>query len=354
MNDRSAAKPSLEQILDRARRAIEVAKAELDEARARRDAIAAALRAEFAGARTYSNGSIAHGDALTPLTDVDLGVVVPDPHHRYGPGRRGPSDLKHRAAEAIRTALKPTYGDLAVEVEGRKRSILVRFRDPVAPGRPDFTADVIVAIDNPTGPGLYIPRWEFWDRSHPEQHTELVLAAIAATHVAYARIVRLLKHWSRRHDKPMCSWHIKALALACITEPTTLLDGLLCWFRYAADQLAQRDTPDPAGVAEKPIKTNKPRPEVVRRLRDAAERLERAVQLERVGYSILALDELAKLFNDPEMLPRPDQAAVTAEEGARIAAEKAKDTNRLGVPSLLTGVGAGARHERPNVRSWAL
>ena len=34
-----------------------------------------------------------------------------------------------------------------VEVEGRKRSILVRFRNPVAPGQPDFTADVIVAID---------------------------------------------------------------------------------------------------------------------------------------------------------------------------------------------------------------
>ncbi len=353
MNDRPEAKPSLEHVLDRARRTIEVAKAELDEARARRNAIAMALRAEFPGARIYVNGSVAHGDALTPLTDVDIGVVVPDPDHRYGPGRRGPRDLKYRAAEAIRIALKPTYGDLAVEVEGRKRSILVRFRDPVALGRPDFTADVIVAIDNPTGAGLYIPRWESWDRSDPEKHTELVLAAIAATHVTYARIVRLLKHWSRRHDKPVCSWHIKALALGCITEPTTLVDGLLVWFRYAADQLAQRETPDPAGVAEKPIKTNKPRTEVVRRLRDAAERLARAVQLEQDGYSILALDELAKLFNDPEMLPRPDQAAVTAEEGARITDEKAKDTIRLGVPSLLTGVGSGARHERPNVRSWA-
>src|SRR5690606_4001467 len=116
--------------------------------------------------------------------------------------RRGPHGLKERAADTIRAGLKPTYGDLAVEVKGRKRSILVRFRDPVAPGRPDFTADVIVAIDNPDGEGLYIPRWESWDRSHPEKHTELVLAAIKRTERSYARVVRLIKHWSRRHDKP--------------------------------------------------------------------------------------------------------------------------------------------------------
>lgn len=346
-------RPTLEQTLDRARRVIEVADAELAEARARRDAIAAALRAEFPGSRTYVNGSVAHGDALTPLTDVDLGVIVPDPDGTYGPGKRGPLDLKQRAAGAIRDALKPTYGDLAVEVQGRKRSILIRFRDPVAPGRPDFTADVIVAIDNPYGAGLFIPRWDSWDRSHPEKHTELVLAAIRATDRSYARVVRLLKHWSRRHDKPLCSWHIKALALDCITSPTTLLNGLLTWFAYAADQLTVGDTPDPAGVAEKPIKTNEPRTVVARQLRDAAERAGRAIQLEEDGYDVLALDELAKLFNDPAMLARPDQALVTAQEGARVAAEKAKDTSRLGTPALLTSVGAGAGYERLNVRSWA-
>ena len=346
-------RPTLEQTLDLARRIIEVAPAELTEARSRRDAIDAALRAAFPGCRTYVNGSVAHGDALTPLADVDLGVVIPNPDGIYGPGKRGPRELKARAAEAIRTALKPTYGDLAVEVEGRKRSILIRFRDPVAPGRPDFTADVIVAIDNPARAGLYIPRWDSWDRSHPEKHTDMVLTAIDATEVAYARIVRLLKHWSRQHDKPLCSWHIKALALGCITEPTTLLAGLLSWFRYAAEQLAGGDTPDPAGVAEKPIKTNRPPTEVVRRLRDAADRLERAIALERDGYDILAHDELAKLFNDPTMLPRPDQGLVTAQEAARLSAEKAKHTRRADTPSLITGVGAGATQARPNVRSWA-
>lgn len=344
---------SLEELLEEARQRIQVTEPELAEARRRRDAIGAALLAEFPGSRPYVNGSVAHGDALTPLTDVDLGIVVAGLDGIYGPGLRGPADLKQRAADAIRRELKAEYGDLRVEVEGRKRSILVRFRDPVAPGRPDFTADVIVAIDNPSGAGLYIPRYESWDRSDPEKHTALVLAAIAASQVTYARVVRLLKHHSRCHDKPMCSWHLKALALGCLTQPMTLVAGLLTFFRYAADQLAMEETPDPAGVAPHPIKTIKPRREVVRFLRDAAERLQRAIDLEAAGYGVLAHDELAKLFNDEQMLPRPDQNAVRAQEAARVMAEKDRDSKRLGVPALMTGVGAGAQHHRRNIRSWA-
>lgn len=345
--------PTLEDLLDDARRRIEVTPAELDEARKRRRALAAALLREFPGSRVYVNGSVAHGDALTPLTDIDLGVVVAEATETHGPGKRGPHDLKDRAAKAIRRDLKEEYGDLAVEVEGRKRSILVRFRDPVAAGLPDFTADVIVAIENTAGAGLYIPRYDSWDRSDPETHTRLVLAAIDSSQVAYARIVRLLKHWNRRHDRPLCSWNIKALALDCLTRPTELVPGLLAWFRYAAAELAVRETPDPARVAPHPIKTNKPRTEVVRILRDAVNRLDRVIALETAGYPVLAHDELAKLFNDENMLPRPHPDAVRIEEAARIQDERAKDSARTGAPALLTGVGAAADRPRRNVRSWA-
>lgn len=345
--------PSLERTLDNARRRIQVRKAELDEARTRRRDLAGCLTAAFPRSRGYINGSVAHGDALTPLADVDVGVVVPNRDGRYGPGRRGPRELKEHAAEAIRSDLKDKYGDLIVEVDGHKRAILVRFRDPVAPGLPDFTADVIVAIDNPSGEGLYIPRWDSWDRSHPEKHTDLVLAAIQSSRVSYARLVRLVKHWSRRHNAPLCSWHIKALALGCLTRPQPLVVGLGIWFGYAADQLTAGDTADPAGVADKPIKTNQPKSEVLRRLRDAAARLDRAVQLEAAGYDVLAHDELARLFDDPAMLPRPDQQRVTAQEATRIAAEEAAHSKVLGAPSLITGTGAGRDQRRPDVRSWA-
>jgi hypothetical protein len=108
-----AAAPSLEQTLEAARRRIEVSRAELDEARRRRDQIGAALRDACPGSRVYVNGSIAHGDALYPLTDVDLGVLVPDPNRRYGPAKRperveGPSRQSYphgsgqRVSEAAR------------------------------------------------------------------------------------------------------------------------------------------------------------------------------------------------------------------------------------------------------------
>lgn len=346
----------LEQILTEARHRIEVSDPELTEARTRRSALASALQAEFPGARTYLNGSIAHGDALTPLTDVDLGVVVPDPGNAYGPGRQGPKQLKDRAAKAIRTRLKEDYGDLAVEVEGRKRSILVRFRDPVAPGQPDFTADVIVAIDNPDARGLYIPRFQGWDRAHPERHTELVLTANRTTKSTFARVVRLIKHWNRRNSKPLCSWNIKALALDCITTPTALLPAVREWFRCAIEQLSISETSDPARVAKNPIKLNEKmtRTEVVRRLSRALERLDRAVQLEKAGYPVLAHDELAKFFNDPDMLPAPDSAAVRHEEARRITDQKKKDTQVYGAPALLTGTGVAAGTERSNVRSWGI
>jgi predicted nucleotidyltransferase len=304
------------------------------------------LRKEFPGSRIYVNGSIAHGDALTPLTDVDLGVVVPDPNGVYGPGKIGPTVLEERAAQAIRVALKPTYGDLAVEVKKRKRSILIRFRDPVTRGQLDFTADVIVAIDNSDGTGLYIPRFTDWDRSHPEEHTRLVLEAVKNTSVMYARIVRLLKHWNRSHDKPLCSWNIKALAV-------TIVEGLQLWFAYAAEQLNIGETEDPARVAPRPIKLNEKwtRTNVVRELRRALDVLGYAIQLAENGYNVLAQDELANLFNDEDMLPHPARSAVLKEQGDRIKRESTTASRIFGSPALITST--NSPRDRVNVQSWS-
>lgn len=341
---------ALEKILNAARQKIQVTEGELQEARKRRDAIRKALRQEFPGSRSYVNGSIAHGDALTPLTDVDLGVVVPDPNHTYGPGKNGPTALQERAAEAIRVELKADYGDLAVEVKGRKRSILVRFRDPVTPTQADFTADVIVAIDNPDGAGLFIPRYNGWDRSHPEAHTSMVLAAVKDTDVTYARVVRLLKHWNRSNDKPLCSWNIKALALDCITHRVTMLEGLQLWFSYAAEQLDIGETEDPAGVAPHPIKLNEDwtRTDVVRKLRQSLTVLEFALQLANQGYEVLAQEQLADLFNDEEMLPHPTKSAVLKEQADR---SKDQASSTFGSPALITGI--NSPRERVNARSWS-
>lgn len=338
---------SLERLLEQARHRIEVAPEELQEARRRRDAIGAALRKEFSGARVYVNGSVAHGDALTPLTDVDLGVVVPDPDHQYGPGRRGSRDLKDRAANAIRDQLKPVYGDLRVQVEGRKRSIKVWFRDPVRPGAPDFTADIIVALDNLDGAGLLIPRYSTWDRSDPEKHTELVHSAIERSKVRYARTVRLLKHWNRQHDQaPICSWHIKVLALGCLQQPGSLLDGLVTWFDHTARELQQGPTPDPAGVGPDVNPLTSPS-DAIRQARTALQLLREAIELENADWPVLAHAKLAEVFDDPQMLPAPGRQAVIAQEAERLRRRSVTDERRH------TAARQVSVPARPAVRSWA-
>ena len=346
----------LEDLLEEARKNIQVSPEELAEAKTRRYKITAALKKAFPSSRGYVNGSVAHGDALTPLTDVDVGVVVKGAEETHGPGMKGPTDLKEQAADALRRELKGDYPKLVVIVEGQKRSILVRFGDPVTKGQADFTADVIVAVENVDDDGLYIPRFDCWERSHPEKHTELILQAIEDSDVVYARVVRLLKHWNRSNDKPLCSWNIKALALACITEPMALLRGLQVWFQYAEEQLTVGETEDPAKVAPKPIKMNKPKTVVLRTIKDAREHLALAVEMEKAGYHALAHDELAKVFNDETMLPKPGRMAVDA-DARRLALEKAAEKGQHRKPSafpgLGLGLGLGATKPAIPVRSWA-
>lgn len=342
--------PTLDQLLAAALERIQVTRAEIAEARRRRDLVATALTARFPHCRIYVNGSIAHGDALNPLTDVDLGVVIHDPGGTYGPGKRGPSELQEQAAAAIKAELASKYPKLRVELAGRKRSLLIRFGDPVARGQDDFTADVIVAIDNPDAAGLFIPRYTSWDRSDPEKHTKLILSALDDTDVAYARVVRLVKHWNRSlATAPLCSWNIKALALGSITRPVDLLDGLHLWFTDAIADLRIAETEDPAGVAEKPIKLNVPRTKAVTILQEGRDRLDEARSYQDEGYLVLAHESLAKLFNDPEMLPRPDADDVRVQYAA-YRRDHAPARPRP-VPSI--GVRGPAPSAAPRVRSWA-
>ncbi len=341
-------KKDLESLLTEGRKRVEVTKEELEEARERRRDVGAALEKAFPGGRVYFNGSVAHRDALTPLTDVDLGVVVPDLDGEYGPGKKGPTALQEKAARVIREELRPKYGDLRVEVKDRKRSILIKFNEPVSDRAEDFTADVIVAIDNPDGAGLFIPRWTGWDRSDPEAHTRLIAQAIKRTGGSYAHVVRLLKRWNRANGKPLCSWNIKALALSCLMTPTSQLQGLLTWFTHAIAELEKGETKDPAGVAPKPIKVSEDMTlkQVVQVLRDALAVLREAVEFEKDDYPVLAADALARFFNDEDVLPRQDQAAVRRE-----TAERFKKRQGVGVPAV--GVGAGAARERVPAASWA-
>lgn len=332
---------TIEELLENARTRIAVEPEELDEAKRRRALVADALRAAFPGARIYFNGSLAHGDANDPLTDFDIGVIIPDPSGEYGPGGKSADELKARVRTAVRDALVGEFPNLRVEVEGRKRSVLIRFSDPVTDRADDFTGDVIVALDHPDA-GLWIPRFSEWDRSHPEEHTRLVLAAIEATMVVFARVVRLLKHWNARHGDPLCSWHIKVLALDAIVGPQSLADALDAFFSSAADSLRAGPTPDPAGVGPD-IKPRGTTGEAISRLDDALTQLRAAVTAEESNRPLRAQLELSKLL--PEIVDEPDADDLADED-------RAHEIGRLS-SGVSTGVGAGAGLLLPSNRGWS-
>ncbi|MFD8569589.1 hypothetical protein [Streptomyces sp. NPDC059639] len=310
-------KESLAQLVDEGRRKIQVTDRELDEAKRRRRLLAASVRRAFPGSSTYFNGSVAHGDANTPLTDVDLGVVLTAKDAEpFGPGKKNALPLMEIARDAIHADLDKEFPKLTIEVVGRRRAVLVRFGDPVTPGQVDFTADVMTAIPHPSGRGLYIPNTKIadgWDRADPITHTQMVLQAIEDTKVVFARTVRLLKHWNCTHSKPMCSWNIKALGLDCIDEPMPLIDALQTFFAYAADEIDKGPTPDPAGVAGA-IPLNLPRPEVRKRLCTARDYIDLAIQHETAGRPLSAQHALHQVL--PELVPDAD---ATEEEASRLA-----------------------------------
>ncbi|WP_328493431.1 hypothetical protein OHS59_12205 [Streptomyces sp. NBC_00414] len=338
-------KESLAQLLDEGRRKIQVTDKELAEAKRRRRLLAASVRRAFPGSTSYFNGSVAHGDANTPLTDVDLGVVLTRKQAGpYGPGKKSALPLMEVARDAIHDDLDDEFPNLTIEVVGRRRAVLVRFGDPVTPGQSDFTADVMTALPHLSGRGLYIPNNKIaarWDRADPITHTRMVLHAIEDTKVVFARTVRLLKHWNGTHSKPMCSWNIKALCLGCLDEPMSLIAALQAFFTHAADEIDKGPTPDPADVAG-PIPLNMPRSEVHKRLCTARKYINLAIDHEKAGRPHSAQNALHQVL--PELVPNAD---ATEEEADRLARTVRSGGTSLSGLGLATGLVTPTR-----TRAW--
>jgi hypothetical protein len=338
-------KETLAQLLDEGRREIQVTDEELAEAKRRRQLLAASASRAFPGSTTYYNGSVAHGDANTPLTDVDLGVVLTKKDAEpYGPGQKSALALMEKVREVIHEDLDDEFDNLTIEVEGRRRAVLVRFGDPVTQGQDDFTADVMTALPHPSGRGLYIPNMKIadqWDRADPITHTRMVLRAIEDTEVVFARTVRLLKQWNGTHSKPLCSWNIKALCLGCLDEPMPLINALQAFFTYAADEIDKGPTPDPAGVAG-PIPLNMPGREVHKRLCTAKGYLDLAIEHEKAGRPLSAQHVLHQVL--PELVPDADG---TQEEAGRLA------QTVLAGGTAASGLGLATRLVAPTrPRAW--
>lgn len=283
--------------------AVTATPAELNLAGWRADAVIAALGRIYPGARVYDTGSIAHGDALSPLNDIDLGVILEE-RPDLGPGQDGPLDEMRWAAWELEDKLKAQFPRLTADWKN-KRSIVLTFNEPQAPGAEDFTCDVIIALPGPDRDTLLIPNTDLeagWDENAPVFHRELMRRADRTSGGSFSQTVRLVKHWRNGYDpKPLYSWNIKTLAVEAGSESALPFEGLHRFFAYAIHAVAEGPTENPRPDEDAIFRFPPPtaasdRLEGTAMLKDAYATLEEARTLALMGETDRAVRRLAELF----------------------------------------------------------
>jgi hypothetical protein len=265
-------------VLDEIREQIAPSDETLEAVRERRDAVLDAAN-KFKGVRDdYRAGSIAHGTANADL-DADVGVVLDRRvYPELGPDGdgEGPNEVIDEMRQHLHGELDDEYSGL--RLDKTKRAIKASFADPIE-DEIDPTVDLIVALERRAKPGIWIPNMgrPGWDPSHPKKHTELLTAPPPSLRRKRARVIRLAKAWNGQYSKPgLSSFNIEALALACIEDSMNIATGLLEFFHYSADDIAERLTPDPANVSPA-IKLLGDKDKVVSRLQKGAKLMAQAL-----------------------------------------------------------------------------
>jgi hypothetical protein len=229
----------------------------------------------FPGAlRTYASGSLPQFTVNHPVSDADGGVVLDRrsfPH--LGPDGDGeaPSDVVAELCALLGPGLREFYDNAVCRTS--KRGPKLYFGAPLEDQDP--TVDLVCALTRRDADGLWIPNLETdtWEASDPEKHVELLNSGTVALLRVRRRVVRLAKAWNKQFVKPGFSSHnLSMIALEAVTGGENLADALAGYFAHAAQQVAEGDTRDPAGVS-KDIPLLIPRDDAVARLNRAAEAL---------------------------------------------------------------------------------
>ncbi len=276
---------------------------ELQLAQDRADAVIAALTRIYPGldpaGDIYRTGSIAHGDALSPLNDVDLGVILrnrPDLGPDQDQSRDRLKQEMRQTAVRLRQELEPQFPELKADADN-KRSIVLEF----TPGQDDFTCDVILAMPG-TGGNLLIPNTELrsgWDENDPLGHVRRLRQAEATSGGSFSQTVRLVKHWRNGQlAKPLYSWNIKTLALEAGDNPAQPFEGLYRFFAHSLHSVADGPTENPGSANFPPPTVATDRLEVTRLLLETLATLDRARMFALAGESERALTEVKRIFPD--------------------------------------------------------
>lgn len=342
-----------DELLDHLLGQVQVVETTITEAKSRRTAVLDAA-ASFGGVlRTYRSGSLAYGTAITPPpnkatdkgVDGDGGAILNrNIWTMLGPDADqadGPRDVVRQMQDHIRPILRQTYGDDLTVGSTVKRAILVKFNAPLDTGE-DPPVELVVALNRTAG-ALWIPNLDIngWDPADPVTHSRLINDDPSqALRLRRARIVRLVKHWNKKHTQAaFSSFHIQALALEVINATDVgcqLRTTLQRFFEKAAASLADGMTEDPAEVSgEFHLENDISRDLAVTRLENAATAI--ATANGNADDEEAVRKELEKVFHRDTV-----EAAEDSRESQALSAG-----NRSAAYGAAGMVGVRIRNDRP-------
>lgn len=276
---------------------LEITKSEQALASKRQNEIRGHLEEHLALGRTFLTGSYARHTKTKKLKDVDIFCVLQSQGADADLCERSPWEaLSHLQGILAKTYTSPTPSI------GR-RSCTVKFSS--ADEVPSF--DVVLAFDRDEG-GYEIPDRTVgdWIASDPEIHKALATEMNAACEERWIPFVKMIKGFNREWEKPVRpSFLLEVMALDLIHTPFgRYQDEIVLFLANAAERL-QDVWPDPAGLGpdvNSSMNTIE-KQEAARRLREACEIAERAVQLEDDGNERAAVETWRELFGG--RMPKP-------------------------------------------------
>lgn len=255
-------------------RALEITDDERRRATEQKVAVCNDLNARLKLETVIVSGSFGRHTAIRPLNDIDLFIVLNE--HTHGALRSQPA---RHCLDTVQGALQNAHPH-GVPIRPQRRSVNITFPSP------PVGFDVVPAFKI-KGDTYLIPDLdrESWIRTNPEKHAELCKQADARAGHVLNRLIKAAKHWNATHGKHLGSFHIEVMSYGAFRQPPP---GLLQGFAQLLAHLATAilvACPDPAGVGPNIDRgmASEWRQQQARQLRNAAEKVERAIALDQQG-----------------------------------------------------------------------
>lgn len=236
---------SVEEAFKKFRSRLELSETEQTDVSRRQKEIRGHMAEAFDVDTDFLSGSYKRHTKAKPLKDVDIFCVLgrKERHYRDEP----PIHL----IDAVAEAMVPHYG--REYVERNWRSVTVNFPRPPLKGGEErvLSFDIVPAFEERTYyeiPDTSPMRRTDWTKTDPKVHEELATEANKKFGGDWKALVRFMKTWNRKHQKPIRpSFLIEVMALELLVPPGGGDDRreMKAFFATMANGIL-RDWPDPA------------------------------------------------------------------------------------------------------------